>query len=105
MERKIISIVGVGLIGGSLAIRLHEKKLSSRLICVDTNPEHAQQAMKLELVDEMMDIDEAIPASDIIGLAIPVDQMLTMLPAILDKVDKQIVLDLGSTKSMLIDVV
>ena len=51
-----------GLIGGSLAIQLHEKKLSSRLIGVDANAEHAQKAVELELVDEMMTLDEAIAA-------------------------------------------
>ena len=45
MERKKIAIVGVGLIGGSLAIQLHEKKLSSRLIGVEANKEHTAKAL------------------------------------------------------------
>ncbi len=105
MERKRIAIVGVGLIGGSLAIRLHEKKLSSKLIGVDTDPEHASKAMELELVDEMMDLDKAIGFSDLIVLAIPVDQIVALLPVILDKIDRQVVLDLGSTKSQLIEAI
>ncbi|TMI61846.1 MAG: prephenate dehydrogenase [Bacteroidetes bacterium] len=105
MERKKIAIVGVGLIGGSLAIQLHEKKLSSKLIGVDANPEHAQQAVELELVDETMNLDEAIDQSDVIVLAIPVDVMLKVVPAILDKIDKQIVIDLGSTKSQLMELI
>jgi prephenate dehydrogenase len=56
MERKRVCIVGVGLIGGSLAIQLHEKKLSSKLIGVDSNPDHARQAVDLELVDEALSI-------------------------------------------------
>ncbi|MEQ1677455.1 MAG: prephenate dehydrogenase [Chitinophagaceae bacterium] len=103
MKRKRICIVGVGLIGGSLAIQLHEKKLSSRLIGVDANAEHAQQAVELELVDETMPLDEAIEQSEVIILAIPVDKMVEMLPSIMDKIDKQVVIDLGSTKSLLID--
>ena len=43
MERKKIAIIGVGLIGGSLAIQLHEKKISSKLIGVDANAEHAKK--------------------------------------------------------------
>lgn len=105
MERKRIAIIGVGLIGGSLAIQLHEKKLSSRLIGVDSNPEHAKQAIELELVDEMMELNEAVQHSDVIILAIPVDKMVELLPSILDKIDKQIVLDLGSTKSQLVEAV
>ena len=103
MLRKRIAIVGVGLIGGSLAIQLHEKKLSSRLIGVDANPEHAKLAGELELVDEIMNLDEAIAASEIIMLAIPVDKLVDLLPSIMDKVENQVVLDLGSTKSQLIE--
>src|SRR5216117_3838786 len=72
MERKKIAIVGVGLIGGSLAIQLHEKKISSKLIGVEANKFHAQQALELELVDEILSFDEAIKQSDVIILAIPV---------------------------------
>ncbi len=103
--RKRIAIVGVGLIGGSLAIQLHEKKLSSKLIGVESNEEHAKKALELELVDEIMNLDEAIAASDVIVLAIPVDKIVCMLPSIMDKIDQQIVIDLGSTKHQLINIV
>jgi prephenate dehydrogenase len=86
MERKKIAIVGVGLIGGSLAIQLHEKKISSKIIGVDANADHAQQAIELELVDEVMNLDEAIAESDVIILAIPVDTLVSLLPSIMDKI-------------------
>lgn len=105
LERKKIAIIGVGLIGGSLAIQLHEKKLSSRLIGVDANPEHARQAIELELVDEMLPLDEAIEAAEVIALAIPVDRMVELLPSLLNRIDNQIVVDLGSTKSQLAEVI
>ncbi|HZJ59247.1 MAG TPA: prephenate dehydrogenase [Chitinophagaceae bacterium] len=105
MERKKITIVGVGLIGGSLALQLHEKKISSKLIGVETNEFHAQKALELELVDEILPLDEAILDSDVVILAIPVDSMVTLLPQVLDKIDDQIVVDLGSTKSQLVDAV
>ena len=105
MERKRIAIVGVGLIGGSLAIQLHEKKLSSRLIGVEADPDHAKQAVELELVDETLPLEEAIAASEIIILAIPVDKLVEMLPSVMDKIDNQVVIDLGSTKSQLIDAI
>ncbi|MFT3677315.1 MAG: prephenate dehydrogenase [Chitinophagaceae bacterium] len=103
MERKTIAIVGVGLIGGSLAIQLHEKKLSSRLIGVDASEEHARAALERELVDEILPLQQAIGEADVIVLAIPVDRMTQLLPEVLDLVDRQIVLDLGSTKATLID--
>lgn len=103
MERKKICVVGVGLIGGSLAIQLHERKLSSKLIGVEINEDHARQAMELELVDQISTLDNAIDESDVIVMAMPVDTMVAMLPLILDKIERQIVLDLGSTKSQLTD--
>ncbi|MFN8291709.1 MAG: prephenate dehydrogenase [Chitinophagaceae bacterium] len=105
MERKRIAIVGVGLIGGSLAIQLHEKKLSSRLMGVEASAEHAAKALELELVDEVMPLEEAIGQADVIILAIPVDGMVSLLPSLLDKIDQQVVLDLGSTKWQLVEAV
>ncbi len=105
MERKRIAIIGVGLIGGSLAIRLHEKKISSRLIGVDANKKHEAIALELELIDEVLPLNEAIAKSEVVILAFPVDLMVGLLPSILDQVDRQIVIDLGSTKSQMIEVV
>lgn len=105
MERKTIAIIGVGLIGGSLAIRLHEKKLSSRLIGVDANADHAARAVELELVDEILPLEEAVKQSDVVVLSIPVDTLVSVIPSVLDLIDKQIVLDLGSTKSQVIEVI
>ena len=105
MERKRITIVGVGLMGGSLALQLHSKKLSSRLIGVECNAEHAKMALELELVDEVLSIEEAIDVSDVIILSIPVDQMMQTLPMVLDRITHQLVVDLGSTKAQLINIV
>jgi len=101
-NRKKIAIVGVGLIGGSMALQLHEKKLSSRLIGVEASAQHAEQALEYELVDEVLPLDEAIEAADVIILAVPVNVQVNLLPQILDKVTDQIVMDMGSTKSDLI---
>ena len=105
MERKSIAIIGTGLIGGSLALRLHETKLSSRIIGVDNNPKHARIALENEIVDELMDLDNSIQQVDVIILAIPVDSSVSLLPAILDKIDRQIVMDVGSTKFVLTETV
>jgi prephenate dehydrogenase len=102
MERKRIAIVGVGLIGGSLALQLNEKGLASKLIGVDSNRDHQKKALELGLVDEIMELDEAISNSEVVILAIPVDAMVKLLTSVLDKVDKQIVIDLGSTKEQLL---
>ncbi len=104
-QRKVIAIVGVGLIGGSLALRLHEKKLSTRILGVDNNPDHARLALEKELVDEMVSLERALDEAEVLVLAIPVDQARQLLPSILDKIDQHILLDLGSTKSQLIEAV
>ena len=105
VERKRITVIGIGLMGGSIALQLHEKKLSSRLTGVDSDEQHARQAIELELVDEILPLDTAIEQADVLILAIPADAMLKILPEVLDKIDRQIVLDLGSTKSLLIQAV
>jgi prephenate dehydrogenase len=102
-QQKKICIVGIGLMGGSLAIQLHEKKLSSKIIGVDASVEHTTKALALELVDEIMDIDEAIANADVIILAIPVDKIVELLPLLMDKIENQIVIDLGSTKYQAIE--
>lgn len=105
MERKVITIIGTGLIGGSLALQLHEKKISSRIIGVDSNEAHAKKAIELELVDEILPLEEAIAQTDVIILAIPVDAILKLLPSILNKIQHQVVIDLGSSKKQIIDAV
>src|SRR4030095_5801889 len=102
MEKRI-TIIGTGLIGGSLAIQLREKGMASKLIGVDNNSEHAKKAKELNLVDEILSLDDAIKQSDVIVIAIPVDKMIGLLPKILDRVEDQIVLDVGSTKQQLLD--
>ncbi len=105
MERKRIAIVGVGLIGGSLALQLNEKGMAAGIVGVEANPEHALKAVELGLVDEVLPLKQAIGQSDVIILSIPVDKMTSLLPQVLDLVNHQIVLDAGSTKEQLIEVV
>jgi len=103
MDRRKIAVVGVGLIGGSLALQLNEKGLASRIIGVDNNTDHAKMALELELVDEVMPMEEAVRSADVIILAIPVDVIVVLLPGLLDLIDNQIIIDLGSTKSALVN--
>lgn len=94
-----VSIVGLGLIGGSLAIELRTKQLASLILGVDSKPEHAQQALELQLVDKIIQLDEAIQISDLIILATPVDVTCKLLPQILSKIStNQTVTDVGSIK-------
>jgi prephenate dehydrogenase len=100
-----VSIVGIGLIGGSLGLALKEKGLAEKVIGVEADRIHRQKALELGLVDEIMDLGEAIKNSDLIVLATPVNAVAKLLPQILDKVDGQIVMDVGSTKDGIMEVV
>ncbi len=97
-----ITIIGIGLIGGSLAITLKENGFAKKIIGVDINPENIDKAYRRRLIDEDMKMEDAIPASDLIILSTPVDVMIKLLPQILDQVTDQVVMDVGSTKMNLL---
>jgi prephenate dehydrogenase len=98
-----IVIVGVGLIGGSLAIKLKENGFAHRIIGVDASQDNLDKAVRRRLIDEDMPLEDAIPAADIIVVAIPVDAMMEVIPYILDRVGQQVVMEVGSTKERLLD--
>lgn len=100
-----IAIVGVGLIGGSVAITLKEKKAVSKIIGVDKSDSNLKKALQLGLIDEGATLEEAISRSDMIFLTIPVDAILQLLPSILDQVTHQVVVDMGSTKERILQTV
>jgi prephenate dehydrogenase len=97
-----ITIVGVGLIGGSFSLALKEKGLVRNVIGVDRTSESLQKARELGLIDEALPLAEAVKKSDLIYVAIPVDVTIPVMKQIMDLVtDKQIVADAGSTKAVL----
>jgi prephenate dehydrogenase len=96
------AIIGLGLIGGSMAIELRKAGLAARLIGVDNNAGHARRAVELGLVDEIANLDDAVAHADLIITAIPVNAIKSVLIRILDQIsDTAIVIDTGSTKSMI----
>lgn len=99
-----IAIVGIGLIGGSMAISLRRRGFATELIGVDKDPNNAQKALEIGLVDKIATLDEAIEEVDAIIVSTPVNVMKDIIPAILDKIsDDQVVLDVGSTKEAILD--
>lgn len=100
---KKIAIVGVGLMGSSLALRLKNEGVAKEIIGVDSNPEHLSIALEQKIINSSMSLTDAIAASDIIVIAIPVDATIAILPGILNLVQDQIVFDLGSTKASIIE--
>ncbi|UTX48458.1 prephenate dehydrogenase [Chryseobacterium sp. MA9] len=101
-----ISIIGVGLIGGSMALKLREKNIASFIYGIDNNIQHISDALDLKIIDAGADLEEGIKNSDLIILAIPVDAARKLLPSVLDLVsDQQTVMDAGSTKAGIVNAV
>jgi prephenate dehydrogenase len=101
-----ITIIGIGLIGGSLALSLKEKNFASKIFGIDKNEDNIKKALQLGLIDEEVDLDTAIKKSQLIILAIPVDAIKLLLPSILEKIDKQhVVVEMGSTKEEILEVI
>lgn len=100
-----VTIIGLGLIGGSMALDLKARRFSDRIIGVDKNLEHRKIALERGLVDEILPLHSAINQADIIVLAIPVDSIKQLLPTILDYCTHQAVTDMGSSKLEIIEVV
>ena len=96
-----ITIVGIGLIGGSMAITLKEKGFAQKVIGVDANPQHGAKALQLGLVDEVMELDQAVAAADLVILATPINVAEKLLPNILAIVQQQVIMDVGSTKKII----
>ena len=82
---KTVGIIGLGLIGGSMAIDLRRRRFAEELIGVDSEPANAAAAVRIGLVDEIVSFEECVRRSDLIVLAVPVGTAAGMLPGILDR--------------------
>ena len=94
----IVTIIGIGLIGGSMGLAFREKGFAELIIGVDANEAHAKRALELKLVDKILPLEDAIRQSDLVILAVPVNAAEQLLPGVMDLVDRQVVMDVGSTK-------
>ena len=99
-----VVVIGIGLIGGSLALSLRQQGLATRFIGVEANSENAHRALELGLVDRIeTSLEAAVAAADLVIVAVPMDAMLTVLPQVLDAATgHQVVVDVGSTKGQLL---
>lgn len=100
-----ITIIGIGLIGGSLAIGLRESGFATEIFGVERNEDYAKRALELGLVDKILPFTEGVQMADIVLVATPVNTLVELLPKVLDIVDKQIVMEVGSTKVNILEAV
>ncbi|GAA3562703.1 prephenate dehydrogenase [Snuella lapsa] len=95
---KNIYIIGIGLIGGSLAIDIKRNDPEVVIHGISRKDATLEEALSLNLIDKKATLDD-IAYADLVILAIPVDATVKLLPTVLDKVsDSALVIDAGSTK-------
>jgi prephenate dehydrogenase len=93
------TVVGLGLMGGSIARDIRRTGWADRLVGVESNPAHAAEALARRLTDVVAPLEEAVRKADIVILATPVDAIVRLLPQVLDLMPADAVAtDIGSTK-------
>ncbi|CAG4990382.1 Cyclohexadienyl dehydrogenase [Dyadobacter sp. CECT 9275] len=98
----IISIIGIGLLGGSFALGLREKYPHLKFVGVDTSTVNQKIALAKGIVDEIVSLEEALQISELNVLATPVDAITRLLPLMLDQLPEgRTIMDLGSTKELI----
>jgi prephenate dehydrogenase len=97
-----VTIIGVGLISGSISLALKERGMVKNVIGVSRTEASIKKALELGLIDEALPLEEAVKKADLIYVAIPVDATLPIMKKVMDLItEKQIVVDAGSTKHAL----
>ena len=101
-----IGIIGLGLIGGSMAIDLKRRGFADEVLGVECDQVNAEGALRLGLADRIVSPRECFDSADILVLAVPVGTASEMLPEILDLFAAEgdrgrIVIDVCSTKRAL----
>jgi prephenate dehydrogenase len=97
-----VTVVGVGLIGGSFALALRKAGFTGKIIGV-SSPETIRAALDRHVIDEAMPLRDAAGQSDLIYLAQPIARILETL----DEIDPHVypgtlITDAGSTKSAIV---
>ena len=101
---ETLAVYGVGLIGGSLAIRLKNERAVGRIIGVGRSQANLDKALELGAIDEIeQDAVVAAEKADVIVLATPVHTILSLLETIRPAInDTKIITDVGSVKSEIV---
>ncbi|MBC8237827.1 MAG: prephenate dehydrogenase [Helicobacteraceae bacterium] len=97
-----IAIIGLGLMGGSLALSLKELDFVTSIVGSDHNKEHESQALSLSLVETIVPLEE-VKKCDVIFLAIPVNGVISILKELKDVPKNTTIIDLGSTKELIVN--
>lgn len=100
-----VYVIGIGLIGGSMALDIQALDKDAVIVGVDANENHLEQAIALGIIHQKAELKDVSDA-DFVILAVPVDIALELLPKILDSIsDETLVFEVGSTKSPICEAV
>jgi prephenate dehydrogenase len=93
-----IAIIGLGLMGGSLARAVASR--GAQVLAYDRNAEHLEQAIQAGVVHRALDHDlSGLAEADVVVLALPVDATCLALPVLARQATKaRLLMDLASTK-------
>ncbi len=97
-----VAIIGLGLMGGSLALSLKKLDFITKVVGSDHNEQHQKDALALGLVEEIVPFAE-VKKADVIFLAIPVDGIIKVLGQLEDVAPQTTIIDLGSTKELILE--
>lgn len=102
-----LCIIGVGLIGGSLALALRKAGYVKEVVGASRRSEHLQRAVELGVIDYFdLDIARAVVGADMIVLGVPLGAMQAVCTQIKDTLSEQTVLtDVGSSKASVVNAV
>ena len=93
-----IYVIGIGLIGGSMALDIKSHYENTTVFGIDSNENHIEEALKLGIIDKKATIEDLINA-DLVIVSVPVDVGMVLLPKILDAIGEDtLVIDVDSTK-------
>lgn len=93
-----VGIIGLGLIGGSISLKLKEVNNEITVYGFDKNNQSLDFSLSKQIIDKKLDLGSLLDF-DYLFLAIPVESIKSQLASILDKIsEKTLVIDFGSTK-------
>lgn len=98
-----IGIVGLGLMGGSIAKAVKKYGIAKNVYGYVNKEETKKEVLELKLVDEIVDLETLKKVSDVIILAIPVDAIIGMFPQLMDISKETTIIDMGSTKEFIVN--
>jgi cyclohexadieny/prephenate dehydrogenase len=101
-----LALIGMGLIGSSIARACRRKGLCRSIVAADSSPEVRARVEALRLADEVAPLQEAVAAADLVILCVPVGAMGAVAKEIAPHLKEgAIVSDVGSVKCAVIDAV